>query len=228
MASFPPRPCRLFLFDLDGTLIDSKADIACSLNLVLARMRLQPLPESQIAEFVGDGVKKLLERSFREVNHSEPDDALIREGVVLFKEEYGMHLLDQTQLYPGVKEALNFLSWATLAVVSNKPERFCRRILEGLGVAGCFRIILGGDSAQTQKPTPAPLLKAMEFCSVAPFEAVMIGDSPVDIAAGKAAGVTTCGIVGGFRPKEHLLAAGCDLIVDSLLELPEFFFPFPD
>jgi phosphoglycolate phosphatase len=186
------------------------------------------LSGSHISAFVGDGVQKLLERTLREVNHREPESALIREAVALFKDEYGQHLLDQTQLYPNVKEALNILSWANLAVVSNKPERFCRRILEGLGVAGCFRIILGGDSTQTQKPAPAPLLKAMDFCRVAPLETVMVGDSPVDIAAGKAAGVATCGVLGGFRPKEHLLAANCDLIIGSLLELADYFCPFPD
>jgi phosphoglycolate phosphatase len=228
MTFFPPRPCRLFLFDLDGTLVDSKADIACSLNFVLERMGLQPLPESRVAEFVGDGVQKLLERTFREVNQREPESSMIREGVVLFKQEYGKHLLDRTQLYPHVQEALNRLSWAAMAVVSNKPERFCRSILEGLGVAARFQAILGGDSTPSQKPAPAPLLKAMDLCGAAPSETVMVGDSPVDIAAGKAAGVLTCGVLGGFRPKEHLLAADCDLIVDNLLELPEFFFPFPE
>jgi len=219
------RSCRLFLFDLDGTLIDSRSDIAYALNVALARLNLPPLPESRIAFFVGNGVRRLIENSLREMTGREPESALTQEGVALFREEYGNHLLDRTCLCPHVKEALDRLSWAKFAVVSNKPESFSRRILEGLGVANRFCMILGGDTLQHQKPHPGPLLQAMDSCGALPSETVMVGDSAVDIEAGKAAGIGTCGILGGFRPKEELEAAGCDLIVKNLLELADYFSP---
>lgn len=219
------RPCRLLLFDLDGTLIDSRSDITYSLNLALVRSKKKPLPESRLADFVGDGVQKLVERALRETTGSEPDGVMTQDCVQLFKEEYGKHLLDQTCLCPHVEEVLEHFSWADFAVVSNKPELFSRRILEGLGLGGRFRIILGGDSTPKRKPDPEPLLKAMNFCKASPSESVMVGDSAVDIEAGKAAGVTTCGISGGFRPAGELEASGCDLIINSLLELCVHFGP---
>jgi phosphoglycolate phosphatase len=223
MGSIVARPCRLFLFDLDGTLIDSRADITHSLNFALARLGLQLLTESQVADFVGDGIQKLVERALRETTGSNPTDLLTQDGITLFREEYRSHLLDKTRLYPHVKEALDSLFWARFAVVSNKPESLSRRILEGLDIANRFSIILGGDSIQNRKPDPESLLKAMDICGALPSETAMIGDSPVDIQAGKAAGVTTCGILGGYRSEEELRATGCDLIIHDLLELAQYF-----
>ncbi len=223
MTLSAPHPCRLFLFDLDGTLIDSRADIVHSLNLALARMNLPFLPESRIAHFVGEGVQKLIERSLQEVTGCKPDNSQTQQGIALFKEEYGKHLLDRTCLYPTVKAALDCLPWAKFAVVTNKPETLSRSILEELGVGNRFCIILGGDSVQNRKPDPESLLKAMDHCGALPSETVMVGDSAVDIQAGKAAGVITCGVLGGFRPKEELEAAGCDVIINNLLELTNHF-----
>jgi phosphoglycolate phosphatase len=217
------RPCRLFLFDLDGTLIDSRSDITNSLNFTLARLGLPSLAESQVADFVGDGVHKLLERALRETSGRDPSNPSIQEGVSLFKEEYSRHLLDQTRLFPHVKEVLDSLFWARFAVVSNKPESFSRRILEGLDIANRFSIILGGDSTRNCKPHPESLLKAMDFCGALPPETAMVGDSAVDIRAGRAAGVITCGILGGFRSEAELRAAGCDLIIHDLSELTRHF-----
>jgi phosphoglycolate phosphatase len=225
MKSPTPRSCRLFIFDLDGTLIDSRADITSSLNLMLARMRLRPLHESRVADFVGSGVLKLVERALREITGHVPESDLVESGILLFREEYGNHLLDRTRLCPGVSEALDSLSWASFAVVTNKPESFSRQILAGLGIENRFCTILGGDSVQKRKPHPEALFQAMASCRASRTETAMIGDSAVDIEAGRAAGVTTCGVLGGFRPKEELEAAGCDLIIESLLELPRYFHP---
>jgi phosphoglycolate phosphatase len=208
----------LFIFDLDGTLINSKADIAYSMNLALAGMGMQPLPVERVAEFIGDGMQILVERALRETTGSRPDPLKVRNCMELFKKEYGQHLLDQTRLYPQVVESLDLLSWAKLAVVSNKPEKFSKQILEGLGIAARFGAIIGGDTTGTRKPDPAGIFKAIELCGGMPSESLMVGDSPVDIAAGKAAGTFTCGVAGGFRPRDQLESAGCDLLVNNLLE----------
>jgi phosphoglycolate phosphatase len=215
--------CRLFIFDLDGTLIESRQDIAFSLNLALGRLNLHTIEESRIADFVGEGMPILVQRALREANGREPDAELVDDCIALFREEYGKHLLDRTRLCYGVPEVLDRLSWASFAVVTNKPEGFSRRILEGLGMGERFCTILGGDSIRKRKPDPEALLKAMEFCKASPAETAMVGDSAVDIGAGKAAGVTTCGVLGGFRPREELVAAGCDLVIDNLLELLNHF-----
>ncbi|HSW38712.1 MAG TPA: HAD-IA family hydrolase [Acidobacteriota bacterium] len=219
------RPCRLFIFDLDGTLIDSREDIVCSLNLALSRMNLSTLCEERIADFVGDGVHKLVERALCEARGKAPDVSLIRQGVDLFKKEYECHLVDRTTLCHQAEEALDMLAWARFAVATNKLENFSIRILDALGIGDRFSIVIGGDSVKNRKPDPESLLKAMAFCGVLPAETVMVGDSLVDIEAGKAAGTITCGITGRFRPKNELERAGCDLIITRLPQLADYFRP---
>jgi phosphoglycolate phosphatase len=218
-------PCarRLFIFDLDGTLIDSKADIAGAVNFALTQFHLPPLPVSRVAKFVGEGVQKLIERVMREISGRDADPEHVQEMIEVFKSHYEKHLLDSTTLCDGVLDALRQLWWAQFAVVSNKTEKFSRLILEGLGVADHFRVILGGDSVDKRKPDPAPLLQVMAQCGARPEDSVMVGDSDTDIVSGKAAGVITCGVTGGFGELQELESAGCDLIVASLSELPKYF-----
>ncbi len=214
---------RLFLFDLDGTLIDSKLDITLALNLALKQLNLPPLPLALVGEFVGEGVQKLIERALCAASGTEPGPEQIRIAAALYLREYEQHLLDSTRLLDGVEVALDRLSWALFAVVTNKPERFSRRILDGLGVGRRFSAIIGGDSVAPRKPAPEPLIKAMDLCGVPPSQTVMVGDSAVDISAGKAAGVLTCGVLGGFRSRIELEAAVCDLIIVNLAELADHF-----
>jgi phosphoglycolate phosphatase len=218
-----PRPCRLFLFDLDGTLIDSRADIARAVNAVLMKMRYPALSMADVMGFVGDGVETLVRRVLRAVTGAEPDAGQVNTGAHFLIEEYGNHLIDSTRLYPGVRETLKALHWARLGLVSNKPELLSRRILAAFGLADLFCVVLGGDSLPQRKPDPAPILAALSRCQASPAETVMVGDSPTDILAGKAAGVFTCGVSGGFRTREELQAAGCDVIIDRLDELLQHF-----
>ena len=147
-----------------------------------------------------------------------------KSGIESFREEYAKHLLDRTCLYQGVEDALQRLSWADMAVVSNKPERYSKPILEGLGISGHFRAILGEETSHAYKPDPAPLQVAMELCAAAADDTVMVGDSSVDIRAGKAAGVTTCAVTGGFHSREELVKYNPDLIIDALDELIDYFY----
>ncbi len=215
----PPQPCwprRIFLFDLDGTLIDSRADIARSINLALRRLGLPALTIDRVSEFVGDGVQMLMQRTLHEVLGAQPEPAEAARLRAYYLQEYEAHMLDETRLYPGVAELLDTLSWGTFSVVSNKPERFSRLILDELGVGKRFGVILGGDSVPQRKPDPAPLLEALRRSGGAPWEGAMIGDSPVDVMAGKAAGVVTCAFAGGFRSREELEAAGADAVVETM------------
>jgi len=218
-----PRFCRLFLFDLDGTLIDSREDIARALNAVLTRMGQRALSIPKVVRFVGDGIEALMQRALHDVMGDEPDANLVRAGVNMMIEEYGKHLLDATYLYPDVRTTLEALRWAKLGLISNKPESLSRRILSALDLAGHFSVVLGGDSMPQRKPDPAPILEAMARCDTLPCETVMVGDSRIDILAGKAAGVITCGVSCGYRGREELEAAGCDLIIDHFHELLKCF-----
>jgi len=170
-------------------------------------------------------VQRLIYRTLRQATGAEPHDEQVRLGIKVFLEEYGNHLLDSTQLYNGVEEALDRLYWASFAVVTNKPEKLSRRILQGLGIEDRFCVILGGDSTPLRKPDPTPLRDAMTRCGATADQTVMVGDSPVDVMAGRAAGVLTCGISGGFRGRADLEAAGCEIIVEDFRQIPDCFRP---
>jgi phosphoglycolate phosphatase len=218
-----PRPCRLFLFDLDGTLIDSREDIARTLNAVLARVGHPPLSMSEVLRFVGDGTETLIQRALSAATCEQPDSNLVSTCVRLMLQEYETHLLDSTHLYPGVRETLDALHGSSFGLVSNKMEVLCRRILQAFDLADRFSVVLGGDSLPQRKPAPAPILEAMACCSALPSETVMVGDSRTDILAGRAAGVITCGVSCGFRGRDELQGAGCDVIIDHFSELLKHF-----
>ena len=225
MSAQSRRPCRLFIFDLDGTLVDSRADLVTSLNLALARLGHLRLSPELIGGFVGEGVDMLIERALRASTGRDPSSAEIQKMVQIYMNEYEGHLLDETCLRDNGMETLNAISGAELAVVTNKPEVFSRRVLDGLGIGNMFSVILGGDSVERRKPEPDALLKAMELCRAEPGETVMIGDSLTDIEAGKAANTITCAILGGFRPDEELLSSGCDFLIKNLKQLTDYFEP---
>jgi phosphoglycolate phosphatase len=225
MPSSFPCARHFFIFDLDGTLIDSRDDIARAVNSTLTQFHLPSLPVSIVARFVGEGLQKLIERVIREVSGQDADPDQVQKMIKVFKSTYEEHMLDSTTLCDGVVETLEKLWWVKFAVVSNKPEKFSRLILQGLGVADRFEVIFGGDSLGKRKPDPAPLLRAMAQCGFGPEESVIVGDSVIDIVSGKAAGILTCGVTGGFGERKELEAAGCDLIIDKLNELPNYFHP---
>jgi phosphoglycolate phosphatase len=217
------HPCRLFLFDLDGTLIDSREDITRAVNTVLSQMGQRALSTAEVIRFVGDGIETLIQRVLRNAIGAEPSDDQVRAGINLLLAEYRDHLIGSTCLYPGVRETLAALRRAKLGLVTNKPEVLSRRLLDAFGLADCFCMVLGGDSLPRRKPNPAPILEAMSRCHAMPSETVMVGDSPTDIICGKAAGVFTCGISSGFRSREELEAAGPDVIVEHFSDLLKFF-----
>jgi phosphoglycolate phosphatase len=207
------------LFDLDGTLVDSRADLVLAVNLMLSDLGFKTLPHDQIVSFVGEGILKLVERALA-VSRSKPlSKPELDAAMNIFCDHYSAHLLDRTVVYPGTVEALRYLSALPLGVVTNKPYDFTMAILAGLGLARFFKTILGGDSVPERKPSSVPLHIAAAQCQIVPSESLMIGDTRIDILAGKAAGMKTAGFAGGFRGRAELEAAGADFIFDSYGEL---------
>lgn len=185
---------RLLVFDLDGTLVDSKEDIANAVNVALESFDLPPLPNPVIYSYVGDGASALIRRALP----TEKAD-LLPEVLDRFLAYYQRHLLDTTRAYPGVVEALR--KWAgiyRMAVLTNKGVAMSQEILSGLSLDGYFFEVRGGDSFGTKKPDPEGLLHILREAGVDAQEAIMVGDSRNDVLAGKAAGALTCGVTYGL------------------------------
>jgi phosphoglycolate phosphatase len=209
----------LLIFDLDGTLIDSKRDLALSVNATRAHLGMGPLDIGKISSYVGNGAPVLIRRALGE----QATDALVEEGLEFFLEYYREHKLDSTRLYPGVKESLDRLRAAgkRLAILTNKPVAPSRGIVAGLGVAGHFFQIYGGNSFVFKKPNPIGVEKLMAEAGVDRGRTLMVGDSGVDVETARNAGVQACGVTYGFAP-ETLSNPAPDLLVDCMEELADW------
>lgn len=209
---------RCVLFDLDGTLVDSRADIAVALDAALVRHGFAGVGEERAATFVGDGARMLVERGLAA---SAAPLGAADEVLASYLEEYRRCHLERTGLYPGVEETLVELTarGARCAVVTNKPHEFSVSLLEHLGVARYMTAIVGGDSLPYLKPRPEPLLAALEACGASPGESAMVGDGEPDMRAGRTAGVFTVGVTYGFRDRATLEAAGASAIIDAMSQL---------
>jgi phosphoglycolate phosphatase len=209
-------PNRLVVFDLDGTLVDSVADIASAVNRMLARIapRAAPLPLPTVRSFVGDGARELISRVLARAEVDAPVD----EALAVFLDSYRVGLLEKTRPYPGVVEGLQALCDRPLAVLTNKPGDMSRAILTGLGLADRFFRIYGGGDVPGRKPDPAGLRLILEEIGASPAEALMVGDSAVDVRTARNAGTRVAGVAYGLDP-EGLAAARPDLMVDSLVAL---------
>jgi len=185
---------RLLVFDLDGTLVDSKEDLANAVNVALESFDLPPLPHPTIYSYVGDGASALIRRALPPERAGQLPEVLDR-----FLAYYRRHLLDTTRAYPGVIGELR--KWAgiyPMAVLTNKGVEMSREILAGLSLDGYFFEVLGGDSFRTKKPDPEGLLHILRMAGVEAEDAIMIGDSGNDVQAGRAAGAVTCGVTYGL------------------------------
>jgi len=208
----------LLIFDLDGTLVDTRRDLANSVNFALNALKLPALQIEEVMSYVGDGLKKLLDRSL-------PKDGLenIGEVIDIFSEHYREHCLDFSGFYPDVVNILNYFQDKKMTVVSNKPEEFTRLILEGLRIADFFEIILGGDSLPLMKPDPGPILHILDKLNASNEKTAIVGDGTTDIEAGKAANILTCAVTYGLKEKEVLLKMEPDFMIDDIVELKRIF-----
>jgi phosphoglycolate phosphatase len=220
-----------FIFDLDGTLVDSGRDIAASANHVRRCLDLPTLPEAVARSYVGDGVVRLLERTLghdsttgltgAEGRLFAPDE--LERGLALFRTHYAEHLLDTTVPYSGAAGVLDALAAVPLLVATNKPRGFTDRILAGTGLAGRFARIVGGDEVAARKPDPGHLAAAVAGLELDPARVVMVGDSPNDVQAARAFGCVSVGCTYGLVPPEIVTAAGPDHVLDALAGLPGLF-----
>lgn len=184
----------VLIFDLDGTLVDSKPDLLRSVNHVRQRHDLPGLGEDAITAMIGDGAEMLVRRA---LGHPT-SEARVREGLELFLAYYREHMLDESVLYPGVVDTLDELTGWTLAVLTNKPVRFTCRMLEGLGVYDRFAAVYGGNSFPDKKPDPVGIRRILSDTGGDPTSTWMVGDSSVDVLTGRRAGVRTCGVTYGY------------------------------
>ncbi|MBI2166714.1 MAG: HAD-IA family hydrolase [Candidatus Omnitrophica bacterium] len=208
---------KLLIYDLDGTLIDSRLDIAYAVNWTLKELGRGPLPVEQVSSFVGNGVKNLMQQALKASSPSSLPP--LERSIKLFRRRYGEHLLDQTRLYPSVKKVLEFFKDLNQAVVTNKPEDFTREILRGLGIDSYFGRVIGGDQGFPKKPAPEPVLELLGHFEVRPEETLLIGDSQTDVETARNAGVKTVAVTYGFGKRSELESAQPDILLNDLEEL---------
>jgi phosphoglycolate phosphatase len=205
---------RALIFDLDGTLIDSKLDLALAVNAALQEMGRAALRHEQIFGYIGQGAPKLIARALGKGATQEE----CRRGLEFFIQYYSIHKLDNTSLYPGVRETLDALAGMPMAVLTNKPVGASRGILQGLGLAETFQIIYGGNSFERKKPDPMGVETILREFGAAPAQVMFVGDSEIDVQTARNAGTWVCGVTYGFG--SHRLAEfPPDLLVDNLTEL---------
>ena len=205
---------KALVFDLDGTLIDSKMDLVNSVNATLREMKREALPEDLVASYVGSGAPVLIRRALG----GNPSEEELKRALAFFLMHYEEHKLDQTRLYPGVAGTLAELKSLPMSVLTNKPEKISVRILEGLGVAQYFRSIYGGNSFETKKPDPLGARQILGEFNAAAHEAAMVGDSEVDVQTARNAGMPSVIVNFGFGTHDRA-AHPADLYLDRFEEL---------
>lgn len=205
---------KLIIYDLDGTLVDTRQDIINSVRHALRELNGPHLTDDEIKECVETGLHSLIRRVFR-----TEDEKLAERGAKIYRQHYVEHMLDHSRLYPGAKDMLEFFRDRTQAVITNKPNPFSTQILEALGVAHYFIDILAGDNGLPFKPDPASLFCLMGEVKARPEETLFVGDSPVDIQTARSARVEIVCLSHGFTPESVLVDASPDHLVHSYEEV---------
>ncbi len=205
---------KLIIYDLDGTLVDTREDIARSANHMLSEMGLPSIPKEEVALYVGRGLFQLVQSCLK-----TNDQKQIEKGAKIYRAFYAEHMLDHSALYPGAEEILKYFKGRKQSVLTNKPNPFSENLLKALGVGGYFEMIVAGDSEYPKKPSPAAVHAMMGRWSVGPEETLFIGDSLVDIETARNAGVPIAVVSHGFSSPEELQSASPEILADGFPEL---------
>ncbi len=219
LRSLPAAQLRLLVFDLDGTLIDSRKDLVTSVNATLRAFGLPGQDEDRIASYIGDGAAALVQRALAA---DGADAALAPAALEHFLAYYREHKLDHTRVYSGVVQQLSLLAaqgHVQMAVLTNKPVRPSEEICAALGLAPFFFATYGGNSFATKKPEPEGLLRLITEAGVRPEETVMVGDTDGDVRTARAAGTWSVGCRYGLSP--HTIAdMEAQEVVDVVVDAP--------
>lgn len=212
------RAFDLVLFDLDGTLIDSAAQLALAVNLTLADLGLEQADEAVIRTWVGNGADKLIQRALA---YREADPELFAKARPIFFQHYNACLLQGLAMYDGVARSLRRLQTQGYkqAIVTNKPSDFVAPILDALGISDCFALWLGGNCVPVKKPSPEPLLHACQELGVSPARTLMVGDSENDVLAAKAAGMKVVGLTYGYNYGRPIADSRPDWVFEHFSQL---------
>lgn len=209
----------LVIFDLDGTLADTLADISAAMNRVLADFGLPTHPTARYARYVGEGVARLAERVLppeRQDLHARVTEA--------FRADYSEHLVVESAPYPGIPELLDALAarGVEIAVLSNKPQALTQRVVDALFAGRTFRAVVGQQPEVPKKPDPSAALAIAGDAGARPGSCALVGDTPTDIHTARAAGIMAIGVQWGFRRRDDLESAGADAVIEAPPELLPF------
>lgn len=215
------RQPDMILIDVDGTLVDSVPDLAFCVDEMMRALDMPVRGEVRVRNWVGNGVERLVRRALVNDLDGEPDPVLFDKAYPVFLDLYAENTSKRSILYPGIREGLDYLKAAgyPLGCVTNKAAQFTEPLLDDLGVAQDFSIIISGDTLPKKKPDPAPLLHAAEFFNVAPEASLMIGDSVSDVQAARAAGFQIVCMSYGYNHGEDIRLSRPDAVMDNLTEI---------
>jgi phosphoglycolate phosphatase len=216
---------EVILCDLDGTLVNSVPDLAWCADEMLTRLGLPACGEDKVSHWVGNGLNSLLKRVLTNDINGEPEAELLTRAKQIFTDLYERHSCERSHLYDGVQQGLTELvnDKIRLGCVTNKDERFTLPILQRLGIATFFDIVISGDTLTQKKPHPAPLLHGADFFGVAPENAMMIGDSVNDVNASRAAGFRIICMSYGYNHGADIRNAEPDAVIDNFAQLKSLF-----
>jgi len=212
---------RALVFDLDGTLIDSRLDIALAVNFALGQLGRAPLPVAQIAQFVGNGAPVLLQKVAQHAFEGSPTEEQLVELSAHFHAYYREHPVDYSTVLPGARECLQ-LPDRLFALCTNKPRVITDLVIAGLGLQDAFDAVVGGGDTPNKKPHREPLDLVAQLLDRPVHELIMVGDGPQDVDCGRAVGAHTVGVRGGFLAEHLLIASAPDVILDDLTHLPAY------
>ena len=219
-----PLAVKMVMIDLDGTLIDSAPDLAASANRMLQELGMPTYEQAQVAQWIGNGVSRLVKRALTGEMNAEPDAELYKRGYAIFLEAYAELVSDQSRPYPGVVEGLEKLQAAgfELACITNKAEAFTLPLLKDLGLHKYFKLIISGDTLAKKKPDPLPLLHACKHFGITPDHGVLIGDSINDTQAARNAGMPVILVPYGYNRGQDVRELEPEAVIPSLEQATEY------